>query len=1032
MTLENRICARIVMVVLIFVLPAAGLRAQTGTASVRGRVSDPSGAIVPEASVNLTAQSGATQTATATAEGGYEFKNLPSGKYEITVMVSGFAPYTKDAVELSVGQSLVLNISLSVAAQKQQVTVSGEALSLDTASSSNASAVVLTQKELDALPDDPDELEADLQALAGPAAGPNGGQMYIDGFTAGQLPPKSSIREIRLNSNPFSSEYDTPGFGRIEIFTKPGANTWHGSFSANENQQALNTKNPFAASGADFQSNQLGGNVGGRLGKNISLFFNADYRKIDNTSVINALILDSNSNPVSYQALDPLPQSRLNVGPRFDWQVKKNNTFSLRYQYLRNTTTNNGVGNFVLPAQASNTLQVEDQLQATDSQYFGTRIVYETRFQYLHQMNNDVAANHIPSVTVPGAFTGGGGGNSLGIQNHYELQSYTSIALTKHFLKFGARIRVATDSNTSNSAFYGAFQFASLTAFQTMSAGLNKGMTMAQILTQPGCRTGGVSNGTCGPSQFSLTAGNPHAQINMIDAGPFIQDDWKLKPNLTLSYGLRFETQNHISDHMDWAPRIAIAWGIGGTQTRPEFVLRAGSGLFYTRFAEGNVLQALRQNGVTEQEYLVANPNFYCGPLTALGTTVATTCPTAASLSGTSASVPTIFQIAPSFHAPYMEQSNVTVEHQLTRAAQLSVTYLNAIGFDQLLVENVNSPVLPGTQTPTPACIPPANSGCGVYPNGVAENIYQYTSAGKFRQNQLFFNTTIRGRRLTLNAFYNINYTDSTPTAGLGGLAGGIGGAGFVSNPYNIGQDYGRAGGFFGVRHRVFLLANVPLPYRLNLSPMLMISSGMPYTITIGKDLLGTGEFNQRPGIITSATCPNTVITGTVYCTTLGTFDSVPKGGETIVPVNSLTGPAQFTVNLRLSRTFAFGRAPAGQARTGADGAGNGGFGGGGAPPAGPPPGGVSPPAGPPPGGGFGPPGFGGGTGGLEGRRFSFTASINARNVFNTVNLGTPVSNLTSPLFGQYESLSNTIGVPGGGGTAVANRQVYLQGTFSF
>src|ERR1700680_2619003 len=179
MTLENRICARIVMGVLIFVLSAAGLRAQTGTASVRGRVSDPSGAIVPEASVNLTAQSGATQTATATAEGGYEFKNLPSGKYEITVMVSGFAPYTNDAVELSVGQSLVLNISLSVAAQKEQVTVSGEALSLDTASSSNASAVVLTQKELDALPDDPDELEADLQALAGPAAGPNGGRKDI-------------------------------------------------------------------------------------------------------------------------------------------------------------------------------------------------------------------------------------------------------------------------------------------------------------------------------------------------------------------------------------------------------------------------------------------------------------------------------------------------------------------------------------------------------------------------------------------------------------------------------------------------------------------------------------------------------------------------------------------------------------------------------------------------------------------------------------------------------------------------------------
>ena len=1028
MTRGDRTCALIVMGVFIFIWSAAQLRAQTGTASLRGRVTDPSGAIVPGASVKLTAQSGGTHMATASAESGYKFKNLPPGEYEIEVTASGFAPYAKDAVEVNPGQSLVLNISLSVAAQKQQVTVSGEALALDTASSNNASAVVLTQKELDALPDDPDELQADLQALAGPGAGPNGGQMYIDGFTAGQLPPKSSIREIRINSNPFSAEYDTPGLGRIEIFTKPGGSAWHGSVSANENQQALNTRNPFAATGADFQSDQLSGNIGGGLRKNISLALNADYRKIDNTSVINAVILDSNFNPISYQALDPLPQSRLNIGPRFDWQVNKNNTFSLRYQYLRNSTTNNGVGNFFLPAQGSNTLLEEDQVQAADSQYIGTRIVFETRFQYLHEINNDVALNHIPTVTVPGAFTAGGGGNSLDMQNHYELQSYTSIALVKHFLKFGARIREATDANNSSTAFFGSFQFASLAAYQNLVKGLASGLTMTQILAQPGCS----APGSCGPVQYSVTAGSPRQYVSMIDAGPFVQDDWKVRPNITLSYGLRVETQNHISDHLDWAPRVAIAWGLGGTKTASRFVVRAGSGLFYTRFAEGNVLQAVRQNGVTEKEYLVANPNFYCGPLTALSTT-ATACPSAASLSGTSAStVPTIFQIAPVFHAPYMVQSNVTVEHQFTKAVQLSVTYLNALGFDQLLVENVNSPVLPGTQTPTPACVPPANVGCGVYPNGFPENIYQYTSAGKFRQNQLFFNTTIRGRRLTLNAFYNLNYTDSTPTTGLGGLAGGIGGAGFVSNPYNIEEDYGRAGGFFGVRHRVFLLANMQLPYRLNLSPMLMISSGTPYAITIGKDLLGTGEFNQRPGFISSATCPATVITGTIYCTTLGTYDSVPKAGETIVPMNSLTGPAQFIVNLRLSRTFTFGRASAGRAQAGAFGAGgNGGFGGAGAPPTGPPPGGVAPP-GPPPGGGGGLPGFGGGTGSLEGHRFSFTASINARNLFNTVNLGTPVSTLTSPLFGQYESLSNAIGVPGGGGTAVANRQVYLQGTFSF
>ena len=172
-----------------------------------------------------------------------------------------------------------LNVSLSVAAQKQQVTVSGEALSLDTTSSSNASAVVLTQKELDALPDDPDELQADLQALAGPAAVPTAGRCSLTALPQDSFHPNRPFGKVRINSNPFSAEYDAPGFGRIKIFTKPGGNAWHGSVSANENQQVLNTRNPFAPSGGDFQSNQLSGNVGGGLGKKISLAFNADLSK---------------------------------------------------------------------------------------------------------------------------------------------------------------------------------------------------------------------------------------------------------------------------------------------------------------------------------------------------------------------------------------------------------------------------------------------------------------------------------------------------------------------------------------------------------------------------------------------------------------------------------------------------------------------------------------------------------------------------------------------------------------------------------
>ena len=248
----------------------------------------------------------------------------------------------------------------------------------------------------------------------------------------------------------------------------------------NRNQAAFNSRNPFAPTRGDFQSTQYNGNVGGPLGKSISVFFNADVRNIANEAVISAVILDPNFNPVPFSALNPLPQTRLNIGPRFDFQLTKTNTLSVRYQYLRNRTTNNGVRGFALPAQASDVLFDENQLQLIDSQYFGTKIVFETRFQYLRDDNNSMAANLIPSINIPGTFTGGGGGNSLDIQNHYELQNYMSIAYVKHFVRLGVRVRDVVESNNSNAAFFGSFQFASLTAYQIMEqnlAGLTAGTT---------------------------------------------------------------------------------------------------------------------------------------------------------------------------------------------------------------------------------------------------------------------------------------------------------------------------------------------------------------------------------------------------------------------------------------------------------------------------------------------------------------------------------------------------------------------------
>ncbi len=196
------------------------LLAQDG--SLHGHVTDPSGAVIPGAAVTAAPASGQASHTVTDAQGNYEIKGLAAGSYTVNAEATGFSKSTAQTVAIAAGQTQHLDVALEIEVKSEKVEVQEEGATVSVEPTNNASAVVIKGKDLEALPDDPDELLQDLQALAGPSAGPNGGQIYIDGFTAGQLPPKASIREIRINQNPFSAEFDKLGFGRIEVFTKPG------------------------------------------------------------------------------------------------------------------------------------------------------------------------------------------------------------------------------------------------------------------------------------------------------------------------------------------------------------------------------------------------------------------------------------------------------------------------------------------------------------------------------------------------------------------------------------------------------------------------------------------------------------------------------------------------------------------------------------------------------------------------------------------------------------------------------------------
>src|SRR6516162_6634058 len=372
------LCRRLVrfaiLALFVVTFPAASSFAQAALGSMHGTVTDPSGAAVTKADVQITAPDGRVLDTATNNTGGYEVKGLAAGKYGIKVTAKGFEVYEVDGIAVGPGQSQKTDVTLSIEVQQQNVNVSENAIGLDTSAESNITQMVLTGKDLDALSDDPDELADDLQALAGPSAGPNGGQIYIDGFTGGQLPPKSSIREIRINQNPFSAEYDKLGYGRIEIFTKPGTDRYHGQLMMLGNSSYFNSTSPFATSSPSYDSTQYSASFGGPIGKKTSFFLNFERRNIGDNAVVNAFVIDPTTfQQTPYNTSLSTPRTRTNVGGRLDFQLTKNNTLSARYQYWQDNQDNNGVGQFSLPTQAYNNNNSEQTFQISDTQLFGSK-----------------------------------------------------------------------------------------------------------------------------------------------------------------------------------------------------------------------------------------------------------------------------------------------------------------------------------------------------------------------------------------------------------------------------------------------------------------------------------------------------------------------------------------------------------------------------------------------------------------------------------------------------------------------------------
>jgi hypothetical protein len=962
------------------------------TATLRGQVTDESGAVIPGAKVTLNGPSGAVKRTVADHDGSYAFAGVPPGDYTVQASAPALSQAQAEKVALRAG-SQTLNLMLKVASISENVTVqdaSGPAVSTD--SSNNASAVVLRGADLEALSDDPDDLAADLAALAGPSAGPNGGSIFVDGFSGGQLPPKESIREIRVNQNPFSPEYDKLGYGKIEIFTKPGFDKYRGTAQWNFANDFWNTRNPYSPDKAPFLLNEFEGNAGGPLTKKSSFTVDAQRNMVDNGSITNAVALDPATLQIKpFSGILTTPGRFTNVSPRVDYQLGQNNTLMFRYGITHSDVRDNGVGGFDLTSRGYHSQFTNQTVQAADTALIGS-MVNETRFQYYRSATQAAANSLSPATLVLQSFNGGGStlGRTFDTQNSYELQNNSSLLKGRHSWRFGVRLRRQTDDSVSPQNFNGTFTFGGgalgpvLDAQNQPVAGAGGQWQMAPITSieryrrtllfqQLGYAPAQIRALGGGATQFTMNAGRAELAVRQMDVGIFAGDEWRLRPNLTLNLGLRYETQSNMHDWRDWAPRLAFAWAPGGSgQKRAKTVLRAGFGIFYDRFGLSNTLAAQRFNGLVQQQYAVPDPDFF--PIV----------PSPAMLPDYRSAQVTE-EIGAALRAPYILQSAVTMERQLPGNTTMAVTYTNSHGLHLFRSEDINAP-LPGT-------VDPAVANSGVFPLGHPGALELVESSGIYNQNQVIANVNAKlNAGLSLFGFYVYNHARSN-TDGV---------ATFPANPYNFSGEYGPAS--TDVHHRFTVGGSINLRWAVRISPFVVAQTGAPFDITAGSDLYGTTLFNGRPGI---ATDPGKA--GLIQ-TAYGLLDPNPTAGERLLSRNYGRGPGQFNVNLRIAKTIGFGkeRGGAGDARPAA-----------------------------PTGQGAALAAVGGrGLGGLIGspstsRRFNLSIGLSVRNLLNHTNPGPIVGNITSPYFGFANQIAG--GQNGEGFYETANnRRLESQIKFTF
>jgi carboxypeptidase family protein len=746
---------------------------QTPGIALAGVVQDSTGAVLPGAAVELIGAPGAQpQTTTTDRVGEFRFEQVPPGTYEVRARSEGFKP-AGVRVRVSARPPWPLKLVLPLAAFSQEVTVGQESGLVKPDTASNAGAIVVDQKTLEDLPlVNQDVLGAVSRFLDPGAIGTGGPTIVVDGVEVGTLQVSpSAIAEVKINKDPYAAEFSRPGGSRIEIVTKPGEQQYHGSAITLFRGSSFEARNALAAVRPPEHRGILEGYVGGPVGTATSFTLSLEGDADNQQAVVFA---QAPSGLVQENA--PTPYRYGLVAGTVTHQVNERNFVKLGASYEGQTKHNLGVGGVNLLEAASNWSSTGQSTTLKEQAIFTPKLLSQFAVSLGQQSERTASVSPGPRIVVQDAFTGGGAqANRRRTDQYVTLTEMLSWSPGRHQVKGGLNLPNwnwhSADDNTNTD---GTFYFSSLSGYQQQR-----------------------------PYTFIEQTGTGHVAFLQKAFGLFIQDEIRVRSNLSVALGLRYDWQNYFNDNDNVAPRGSFVFA---PTKDARTVIRGGAGLFYDRSGSGPIQDVLLYNGSQLQRYVITDPG-YPNPVQP-GQTV-------------TGGPPSIVRLAPGVAIPRLLQYSVSVERQLQKSTTVSVTYTRLRGFDMFRSIDINAP------------LPPLYL---MRPDPTLGVVRQIESDGTFRQQAL--QLSLHGQ---VTRFFNgsAQYTFSHARNDTGGINW------MPPNAYDLSGEYARSD--FDQRHRLNLIVSVKAGPLFKVGIALAAYSGKPYSITTGYDTFNDGAANARP-----------------------------------------------------------------------------------------------------------------------------------------------------------------------------------------